>query len=143
MSQQRNRRDEIIDAAFRLFSRLGFKKTTLDEVAGEVGIVKSALYRYFDNKEELFNAMIDRIAQEHINIAQDAIQNVAGTENRIRALLRTSFDTCVLLAKDTSMPIEVWNEVKPHIDSRVSSYKSSFINIIKGVMHLFADIDSV
>ena len=80
MNDVRGRRDEILDAATGLFARLGYKKTTLDEVAGEVGIVKSALYRYFDNKEQLFNGMIDRIVRAHMDAAEAAVKGAKGTE---------------------------------------------------------------
>jgi AcrR family transcriptional regulator len=113
MSSQRSRKDEILEAASKLFARLGFKKTTLDEVAGEVGIVKSALYRYFSNKEELFNAVIDHLAKAHMEIVEKAVKEAKGTENKLRALLITGQQAAVVRAREAAMPLEVWRELKP------------------------------
>ncbi|MBC8385673.1 MAG: TetR/AcrR family transcriptional regulator [Candidatus Cloacimonetes bacterium] len=52
-----DKRDEILDAASRIFQKYGLLKTNLDDVAGECGIKKTALYYYFKNKEDLFKCM--------------------------------------------------------------------------------------
>ena len=51
------KRDEILEAASRIFQKYGLLKTTLDDVARECGIKKTALYHYFKNKEDLFKSM--------------------------------------------------------------------------------------
>jgi len=47
------RRQMIVDAAVELFRSRGYQSTTLDDVAGELGITKAALYHYVDGKEDL------------------------------------------------------------------------------------------
>jgi AcrR family transcriptional regulator len=134
MAKQQSRKDEILDAASKLFARHGYKKTTLDEVAGEIGIVKSALYRYFANKEELFNAMIDRIAGEHMDAAEKAVQGTQGIEDKLRAHLLASYEATVVRVEKDLMPIEVWNELKPFVDDRTLDYKRSAIDFNKKII---------
>jgi len=47
------RRQKIIDTAVELFHRRGYRSTTLDDLAQELGITKAALYHYVESKEEL------------------------------------------------------------------------------------------
>src|SRR5688572_7264821 len=49
---------EILDAALTVFVEKGFAATKLDDVAVAAGISKGLLYRYFDNKAELFKEVI-------------------------------------------------------------------------------------
>lgn len=49
---------EILDAALTVFVAKGFAATRLDDVAAAAGISKGLLYRYFDNKAELFEEVI-------------------------------------------------------------------------------------
>jgi AcrR family transcriptional regulator len=49
---------EILDAALTVFVEKGFAATKLDDVAVAAGISKGSLYRYFDNKAELFKEVI-------------------------------------------------------------------------------------
>jgi AcrR family transcriptional regulator len=47
------RKQSIVDAASRVFSRCGFRATTMAEVAKEAGISPGAIYRYFKCKDDL------------------------------------------------------------------------------------------
>jgi AcrR family transcriptional regulator len=51
-------RKKIIISAGQIFSRYGFKKTTMDEVAKALKMGKSSIYYYFKSKEEIFNAVV-------------------------------------------------------------------------------------
>jgi TetR/AcrR family transcriptional regulator, cholesterol catabolism regulator len=54
-----DRREQILEIATRLFQR-GFRATSLDHVAAELGVTRPALYYYFRSKEELLAAIYDR-----------------------------------------------------------------------------------
>lgn len=54
------RRDEIITAASRLFSKKGYENVSMDEIANEVELSKSTLYFYFKDKDSLFLAVVNR-----------------------------------------------------------------------------------
>jgi AcrR family transcriptional regulator len=60
MSGEERRTEEILDAAFRVFSLKGYHNTTVDDVAREAGISKGTCYQYFVGKEEIFIATMER-----------------------------------------------------------------------------------
>jgi AcrR family transcriptional regulator len=49
---------KIILTAGQIFSRFGFKKTTMDEIARALKMGKSSIYYYFSSKEEIFEAVV-------------------------------------------------------------------------------------
>ena len=51
-------RDKIIDVATKLFSRFGFHKTSMDEIAKISRKAKGSLYYHFDSKEDLFRQVV-------------------------------------------------------------------------------------
>ena len=51
--------DEILTAARSIFSKYGYKKTTLDDIAFAIKKGKSSLYYYFNSKEDIFKAVIE------------------------------------------------------------------------------------
>jgi len=53
-----SRRDAILDAATSVFSRYGFKKTSMDDVARAAGLSRQGLYLHFATKEALFQAAL-------------------------------------------------------------------------------------
>jgi AcrR family transcriptional regulator len=54
-----DRREQIIDAALRVFSRKGFERTTNKDIAQEAGITPGLIYHYFESKEDLLKAAIE------------------------------------------------------------------------------------
>lgn len=56
-------RERILDAALTSFAEKGYSGTNLIDIAKSVGIVKSAIYRHFSSKEDLWNALISAMEQ--------------------------------------------------------------------------------
>lgn len=52
------RKAEIINEATKYFAKYGYHHTTLDEVAGELGIRKATIYYYFRSKEEILRTIL-------------------------------------------------------------------------------------
>jgi AcrR family transcriptional regulator len=50
-----SRREEIIDAAIRVFSREGYTAASVEDIAQECGVAPTAVYYHFGGKDELFN----------------------------------------------------------------------------------------
>jgi AcrR family transcriptional regulator len=55
-----DKRECILKAAVRAFSRLGFRKTSIDEVAQEAGVGKGTIYLAVSSKDELFLQAVER-----------------------------------------------------------------------------------
>ncbi|TKG90089.1 TetR/AcrR family transcriptional regulator [Puteibacter caeruleilacunae] len=53
-------RENILNIAQEIFSKYGYKKTTLDDIANAVRKGKSSLYYYFSSKEDIFQAVIEK-----------------------------------------------------------------------------------
>jgi len=52
------RRKQIVETATLLFSEMGFERVTIRLLAARCGVTEAALYRYFDSKEKLFDAVL-------------------------------------------------------------------------------------
>lgn len=55
------RREQILTAATEAFARSGFRATGLEEIAAEAGITRVVLYRHFESKTDLYQAVLDRM----------------------------------------------------------------------------------
>jgi AcrR family transcriptional regulator len=52
------RPQEILDAAYRVFTEKGFAAARMDDIAQAAGVTKGTVYLYFDSKETVFKALI-------------------------------------------------------------------------------------
>jgi AcrR family transcriptional regulator len=69
-------RRKIIISAGHIFSRFGFRKTTMEEIATELKMGKSSIYYYFNSKEEIFEAVVLHEANILRNELTTAIKSV-------------------------------------------------------------------
>jgi AcrR family transcriptional regulator len=89
--QRRSRsREEILDATRRVLLRNGIAATTLDAVAKEVGVSKTALYYYFPSKEALFFELIFGNLQSHATLVHDAVEKANDGAEALAAIVRES-----------------------------------------------------
>lgn len=79
----------LLDAAFRVFARRGYRATRLEEVAEAAGATKGAIYYYFDSKEDLLRrAVQNRHRAIYGEIADALAAERAPASVRIRLVLR-------------------------------------------------------
>jgi AcrR family transcriptional regulator len=71
------RQDEVLQAACRIFARLGYSGTNVEDIAREAGIAKGTIYLYFKSKEEVFAAVLARDIERLTN---GTIEEMAATE---------------------------------------------------------------
>jgi AcrR family transcriptional regulator len=57
------RRNQILDAAARVFGEKGFHRATTKEIASAAGVSEGTIYNYFDNKADLLVGMLARLAE--------------------------------------------------------------------------------
>ena len=88
MNQARDKKQIILEIATRLFSRYGYSKTSLDEVASEAQIAKGTVYYYFSNKEELFMNVVEVQVKEFVDTIRRKVREVEGFENKLRTLVQ-------------------------------------------------------
>ncbi|MBW2091432.1 MAG: TetR/AcrR family transcriptional regulator [Deltaproteobacteria bacterium] len=89
---KQQRRLQILQEARNLFARYGLKKTSMDDIAEAVGLVKTSLYYYFDNKEELFQAVIRYEGQILINRLKQEINRYESPQRKLRAYVITRME---------------------------------------------------
>ncbi len=82
------RREEILDAATRLFAADGFARTDVQVVADELGVGKGTVYRYFETKEALFLTAVDRAMHRLREAIQLAVDGRADPIEQIAAAVR-------------------------------------------------------
>ncbi|WP_336811303.1 TetR/AcrR family transcriptional regulator [Bosea sp. MMO-172] len=87
-----NARDRILDDAARLFARDGYDGTSLGELAASVGVTKAAIYHYFPNKKEIYEAIIVRTLEGLRRHVSQATARTSGPEEALFRFMTTHAD---------------------------------------------------
>ena len=106
-------REKIVLSASKIFSRYGFKKTTMEEIASALNKGKSSIYYYFRSKEEIFEAVIDHEAQVLRNELSKVIKSSDDPEHILRKYVKIRMS---LFAKLSNYYNAIFNRDLDHFD---------------------------
>jgi AcrR family transcriptional regulator len=67
------KREQIVDGAKRVFMEKGFDAASMNDVARKAGVSKGTIYVYFQNKEDLFAALIERERNKFVAVMRDVL----------------------------------------------------------------------
>lgn len=76
------KREQILDGAKRVFMEQGFEAASMNDITRAAGVSKGTIYVYFENKEDLFEAMVERERErftETVGNTLDAARPLAET----------------------------------------------------------------
>ena len=81
------RRNEIAEAAVRVFNRLGFQKASISAVAAELNIDRASLYYYISSKEELFDEIVRKVIERNAQVARRICDSKISPRRKMRELI--------------------------------------------------------
>lgn len=102
--------EQVMGAAIRCFARFGYRKTTLDDIAGELGILGSSMYAYAENKRDLYEQAVRFVLLRWQGRVKEAVGRQTAPKAKLVTLCETALtylvdDTefCALLRSDPSI----------------------------------------
>jgi len=114
------RRNEILENALTVFSRNGFAASRVDDISAAAGISRATFYRYFDGKDDTFDALVDLMGIEVI-AAAEALQPV--TPDRAgRATLRTWMAALIAITERWGTLVD--EVIRPRDKNAVARYRA-------------------
>ncbi|MBN2669293.1 MAG: TetR/AcrR family transcriptional regulator [Bacteroidales bacterium] len=134
LTKEQIRVDEIIDNARIAFSRFGYKKTSVEDIAKLSGLTKTALYYYFKNKEEVFKAVVLKEAEILRGKIIDAVVNAETPVNQLKVFIESR----MLGLQDVSIIYDIFkSELYDHlnfINELRSSFQSEEHELLKSIL---------
>ena len=115
------RRATIITVAKRLFAHTGFHGVSIDDIVSEVGVSPAILYRHFESKEELYQAVLQEFSATRESYIEAVVADDIGFEQVLRGM------TTVFVSSITSHPDMLKMEMHSQLDGSSSS-QDFFLN---------------
>jgi AcrR family transcriptional regulator len=89
--EEPHRRQDILDAAKRLFAEQGYQETSMRQIAQAVGIQQSSLYHHFAMKEDMLHAIVDDTIMQMPGRYAEIIRTGEGPRETLRAMIEFGF----------------------------------------------------
>jgi AcrR family transcriptional regulator len=89
--RENERREQLIQASYRVFAERGFDQVRLEDIAGAAGFSKAVVHYYFDKKEEFLVGVFQWITGTILERLNAEAPERAGAQARLRAQLEELF----------------------------------------------------
>ncbi len=134
MVKQEDIREIIITVARNIFTKFGFRKTTMEEIAQAARKGKSSIYHYFHSKEAIFIAVVEKETSTLHFALTEAINTASNPEDMLRAYIRTRMEAINNLANLYSALKDEYLDHYSFIERIRSSFDNKEINMINEIL---------
>jgi TetR/AcrR family transcriptional regulator len=126
-------RQAILDAAESLFARTGYAAASIKQIAAAAGVNSALLYYYFADKDALYRAVLERVAQTLNAEGRARIGAAASPEESLRAILRAQARALALRPHLSRLLLRELLEHEDGVDPR-------FLEILSGGIEAMAHV---
>lgn len=112
-NSEAERKTAILESAMLAFSRYGFQRTKMDDIAKASGVARTAIYKVYRNKEHIFCALAERVHSDALNAAKAVLSQDGDLKDRL---------SDALIARDTLL-LQIGHS-GPHADEIAELYLS-------------------
>lgn len=128
------RKQEILDAAEALFARKGFDETSTGDILEAVGIARGTLYYHFKSKEDILDAVIERMTRQLLANAR------AITEDESLPVLERLTKTMLSLNVQSAIGQEVMAQV--HKPQNALLHQKMQARLLQGVVPIMTKLEN-
>ena len=129
------RQKQILDVAARIFSKKGFARTQVDEIANIAGLGKGTVYRYFKNKKDLFLSVVDRGIENLKDLVLEAMAKEKEPLDKIKKAVETYLKFFEEHSNLIGILIHEQSEFQKRIQKRYFDRYYEHINKMEEVFH--------
>jgi len=136
MEKNKNKRTKILEAALHLFSRNGYHRTRMREIAEHAGVGKGTIYEYFESKEDLFTSLITYLFKTMDEYVLQKIKPDMDASSKIKALITGYLELLENMPEEAIMVVtEFWSEgIRGHIKFDFRDMYRKYLKIIQEIL---------
>lgn len=126
------RRQEIIDSARGLFKNKGIRKTSMNDVADNIGVAKGLIYYYFSSKDELVEAVVDEFIKDVDEELKNIMNSNLGFTQTLTAILDFYFNyiqSHLLVLTDSPGDPEILSLIRGKLSDAALFYARDLIEL--------------
>lgn len=124
----KEKRQQIMNTALKVFSRQGYGESTMSDIAMEAGIAIGTIYNYFENKREI---LISIIEEWFFNQSLGHVLGMMDNSDEISIISNLYFDRLGLISGDMDKFLFILGEVQRSDDIR-EQYRQRILNPMLG-----------
>jgi AcrR family transcriptional regulator len=134
--KNKNKINQIIEAAQRLFGIYGIEKVSMLEIANELKLSKASLYYYFPDKESLYKAVLEKEHMEFISTISGIIRTLKNPEKMLKEYVILRLEYFSRLMNLSRLRLEAYSDLKPIFRETFLIFKEKEKELIIGILRM-------
>ena len=140
------RREQLLEAAYRVALGRGVEGLTVRAVAAEAGLSHGLVLFHFKRKDQLVGAVLDRVLDDTLTLQVDAeVEHLEHPAERLPALLRREVDRLARSEREARLFLEYWTlgarvpAVRVKIGAALERYRAAFRRLTEELLQAKPD----
>ena len=134
MSDSEKKHDAILNAAREVFTKFGFQKTTLGDIAARAGIGKATIYYYFDNKETIFSSVVARESEVLLKALVQVTGDCQAADAKLLAFVKERYEHILRLKNLYDVSSSVYRELLPMVEAAREEFFDRELRMLVGII---------
>ncbi len=130
-----SKKELILNTAREILAKQGYAKTTLDDIANALGMKKSSLYYYYQNKEALLDDVINFEKEKYLSLITDALNEGKTTFEKIIIYETKKFEYVQTVLKLQDLTLNIFYEIKNKIFKVTKEIQEKEISLLSKVLN--------
>lgn len=128
-------RNKIVDASLKLFSELGYHRTSMDDIAKEANVAKGTLYYHFTGKGELFETIVTDGFQMLMDQIGQVLQEDQTPDLQIRSIIHKHIELFLQYSELVHIiSNEITNGIEAEVLDRIIGLKNKYVLFLSDIL---------
>jgi len=128
------RRQQILEAAVRIFYEQGYEAASLRDLAERVGINKATVYHYFESKEDILYHIVDRVGGELLEGVREAFEAGGPPLEMLERMIRFQIGYMEHHVEEIKVLVEEKKSLRPDLYKHVRRTEAEILRLYKEVL---------
>lgn len=125
----------IMSVAQSRFGLYGLEKTSMQEIATDLGLSKGSLYYYFPDKQSLYIAVIEKELEQFFGIVAERLEKINDPAEKLRAYVQARQDHFRILLNLNRFRAEDWEGMKKLLAQSWIAFRAKEIALISAILN--------
>jgi AcrR family transcriptional regulator len=123
-------RGRLLAKAAHLFKEKGYERTTVRDLANEIGIQSGSIFHHFKTKELILKAVMEETIRYNTALMQEAIAKVSSPRDKVLALIRCELNSITgITGEAMSVLVYEWRSLSPESQTDILKLRDIYESI--------------
>ena len=124
----------ILKVGYKFFSLYGFEKTTMKDIANELGFSKGSLYYYFTDKDSLFKAIVENSQQDFIKEIAEKLKSCESPLEKLKEYNKQRLFFFKSILNMNQVKVSEYRSYSPDLKQLWVNFREQEIEIIESIL---------